>query len=155
MSNSKSEYFIMAVTSKTKAHKAKARASSSPKPKAAVTPRDAIGVLETDHREVDAHFHAFDGANGQTAKKALVEKICLALKVHTQVEEELLYPLARDKTGDFELLDEALVEHMAAKSLIAEIEVMQPSQALYDAKVKVLAACRTWRTGGISGRITR
>ncbi len=69
---------------------------------------------------------------------ALVTKICLALKVHTQIEEELFYPPARDKTGDDDLLDEAIVEHMGAKNLIAELEAMKPGQSLYDAKVKVL-----------------
>jgi len=36
------------------------------------------------------------------------------------------------------MLDEAQVEHDGAKKLIAEIEAMQPSEDLYDAKVKVL-----------------
>ena len=31
-----------------------------------------------------------------------------------------------------------MVEHAAAKTLIAEIEAMKPGQLLYDAKVKVL-----------------
>ncbi len=71
-------------------------------------------------------------------KKALADKICLALRVHTQIEEELFYPPAREKTGDGDLLDEALVEHAGAKNLVAEIEAMKPGQPLYDAKVKVL-----------------
>jgi len=37
-----------------------------------------------------------------------------------------------------DMLDEAHVEHAAAKALIAEIEAMQPSDPFYDAKVKVL-----------------
>ena len=60
------------------------------------------------------------------------------MKVHTQIEEELFYPAAREATGDGDLLDEALIEHMGAKTLVAEIEAMQPGQTLYDAKIKVL-----------------
>ncbi len=100
--------------------------------------RDAISLLQADHREVSGYFDAFEAASDDAEKKALADKLCLALKVHTQVEEELFYPPAREKTGDGDLLDGALVEHSCAKTLIAQIEAMRPGQPLYDAKVKVL-----------------
>src|SRR6185295_683817 len=59
------------------------------------------------------------------------------LKVHTQIEEEIFYPEERGSVED-DMLDEAQVEHDGAKNLIAEIEAMEPSEELYDAKVKVL-----------------
>jgi len=37
------------------------------------------------------------------------------------------------------MLDEAEVEHASVKVLIADLADMQPSDALYDAKVKVLS----------------
>ena len=61
----------------------------------------------------------------------------MALKVHTTIEEEILYPEERGDVED-DMLDEAYVEHDGAKKLIAEIEAMQPSEDFYDAKVKVL-----------------
>jgi hemerythrin superfamily protein len=127
----------MATTAKTKARKAAERAAA-PKPKAGAPPRDAIALLESDHREVDGYFDQYEKLKDDAAKKKLADKICLALKVHTQIEEEIFYPPARQKTGDGDLLDEAVVEHMGAKNLIAEIESMRPGQNLYDAKVKVL-----------------
>jgi hemerythrin superfamily protein len=128
----------MATTAKTKARRAAERAAA-PKPKVSRTAApDAIALLEGDHREVDGYFDQYEALKDDTAKKKLADKICLALKVHTQVEEELFYPPARQKTGDGDLLDEAVVEHMGAKTLIAEIESMRPGQNLYDAKVKVL-----------------
>ncbi len=127
----------MAVTAKTKATRAQSRASAS-KSAPATGPQDAIALLEADHREVDGYFEAYEALTDDAEKKALANTICLARKVHTQVEEELFYPPARDKAGDDDLLDEAVVEHMGAKTLIAEIETMQPGQPLYDAKVKVL-----------------
>jgi len=129
----------MATTAKTKAKKTAARAAvskSKPAPKGA--PQNAIDLLVADHREVDEYFTAYEELTSDSDKKALAQKICLALKVHTEIEEELFYPAARNKTGDDDLLDEAVVEHMGAKNLIAEIEAMQPGQPLYDAKVKVL-----------------
>src|ERR1700677_2373727 len=104
----------MATTAKTKATKAAARKVQRP-PDVGAT--DAIALLEADHREVDGYFDAFERASDDADKKTLADKICLALKVHTQIEEELFYPPAREKTGDGDLLDEALVEHAGAKTL--------------------------------------
>ena len=58
--------------------------------------------------------------------------------MHATIEEEIFYPAAREETGDDEVLDEAVVEHAAAKDLIAQIKDMRPDDDLYDAKVKVL-----------------
>ena len=127
----------MAATSKTKAARAAARATKRTA-KTAPAAQDAIALLEADHRQVDGWFDDYEALEADADKKALADKICLALKVHTTIEEELFYPPARQKTGDADLLDEAVVEHAGAKTLIAEIEAMQPGQPLYDAKVKVL-----------------
>jgi hemerythrin superfamily protein len=99
---------------------------------------DAIALLEADHREVEALFDRYDAASDDAEKGRIAAQICLALKVHAQIEEELFYPPAREETGDVDLVDEAVVEHMGAKTLIAQIEAMKPGQPLYDAKVKVL-----------------
>jgi len=53
------------------------------------------------------------------------------------IEEEIFYPAARD-AGLKDLLNEAEVEHAAAKQLISEIEKMRPSDRLFTAKVTVL-----------------
>jgi hemerythrin superfamily protein len=125
----------MATTAKTKATKAAARKDRA---HTEIVATDAIALLEADHREVDAYFEAFEQANSDTEKKRLADKICLALRIHTQIEEELFYPPARQATGDGDLIDEALVEHTGAKTLIVQIEAMRPGQPLYDARVKVL-----------------
>ena len=128
----------MAATKKTKAARAATRSSNRQHKPTDAAPRDAIALLEADHREVEGWFEAYEGLEAAAEKKALASKICVALKVHTQIEEEFFYPPAREKTGDGDLIDEAVVEHAGAKNLIAEIEAMQPDQPLYDAKLKVL-----------------
>jgi hemerythrin superfamily protein len=129
----------MATTKKTKAAKASERAAKrKPAPDAGAA-RDAIALLESDHRAVEALFDRYEAASGDAEKGEIAAQICLALKVHAQIEEELFYPPARDETGDADLVDEAVVEHMGAKTLIAQIEAMKPGQPLYDAKVKVLS----------------
>ena len=97
----------------------------------------AVTLLKKDHREVEDMFDEYEQLEGEAEKLALFNKIALALKVHTQIEEEILYPEERGDVED-DMLDEAYVEHDGAKKLIAEIEAMQPSEEYYDAKVKVL-----------------
>lgn len=97
----------------------------------------AISLLKKDHREVEQMFDEYEQLEKDAEKLALFNKIALALKVHTQIEEEILYPETRGEVED-DMLDEAYVEHDGAKKLIAEIEAMKPGQEFYDAKVKVL-----------------
>jgi hemerythrin-like domain-containing protein len=98
----------------------------------------AIELLEADHREVEALFEQYEKLEDQPKKEVLALKICLSLQIHTQIEEEIFYPAARKAIAKSELIDEAIVEHAAAKKLIAEIETMEVGDKLRDAKVKVL-----------------
>jgi hypothetical protein len=97
----------------------------------------AITLLKKDHREVEGWFDEYEQLEADAEKLALFNKIALALKVHTRIEEEIFYPEERGEVED-DMLDEAYVEHDGAKKLIAEIEGMQPGDEYYDAKVKVL-----------------
>jgi hypothetical protein len=97
----------------------------------------AVTLLKKDHREVEDMFDEYEQLEEEGEKLALFQQIAAALKVHTQIEEEIFYPAERGEVED-DMLDEAQVEHDGAKKLIAEIERMKPSDDLYDAKVKVL-----------------
>jgi len=105
--------------------------------------RDALQLLMAEHREVKAMFQQYqklaDAGGRGDERMLLASQICVALTVHTQVEEEILYPAARQVlTRDEDIVDEAYVEHAGAKSLIAQIKTMTSDQPLFDAKVKVL-----------------
>ncbi len=104
---------------------------------------DALQLLMAEHREVKAMFQAYEKlaeAHGKGDERMLLaSQICVALTVHTQMEEEILYPAARTVlTRDEDIVDEAYVEHAGAKSLIAQIKTMTSDQPLFDAKVHVL-----------------
>ena len=75
----------------------------------------AIELLEADHREVEALFEQYEELEDRPKKELLALKICLSLQVHAQIEEEIFYPAARKAIAKAELIDEAIVEHAAAR----------------------------------------
>ena len=110
----------------------------APARKSAPKGKDAVALLKADHALVQGLFDQFEKARGNDRKGALAKKICQELRVHTQIEEEILYPAAREVLREEDLIDEAEVEHAGAKDLIAQIESSRPGAELYDAKVTVL-----------------
>lgn len=103
---------------------------------------DAIDLLTQDHENVKALFEKFEGLSDRAVvgKKKLADEICLELVKHATAEEELFYPAVRQAAAaNQDLVDEAVVEHAAAKGLISEILAMDPGDELYDAKMKVLS----------------
>jgi hypothetical protein len=62
----------------------------------------------------------------------------MELTIHTRIEEDIFYPACEGAVEE-DLLQEAYVEHDAAKVLIAEIEAGGPDDKFYEAKVKVLS----------------
>lgn len=106
--------------------------------RAAAKPADALALLKADHKEVSGWFAEYDRTDDDARKQELADKICLALTVHTAIEEEIFYPAAYDALDDDDLLDEAEIEHASAKSLIAEIKAGKVGDPLFDARVTVL-----------------
>jgi hypothetical protein len=118
---------------------AQSQAHAKPRRTRRTGQRDPLAVLllKRDHRQVEEWFDEYEQLDTDADKIQLFKKIALALKIHTQIEEEIFYPGERGSVED-DLLDEAYVEHASAKHMIAEIEAMKPADDLYDAKVKVL-----------------
>lgn len=108
---------------------------------AAATPKaqDATMLLRADHKLVSELFAAYEKANSTDKKKKLVAQICKELSVHAQVEEEIFYPALQQALKDKELIPEAIVEHATLKSLIDQVDGIEPEGEMYDAKIKVLS----------------
>jgi hemerythrin superfamily protein len=123
--------------SKRSAASSKSR-STAKKSSASSRSQDAVALLKADHRAVEKLFGQFEKAGDESRKEQLAEQICMELRVHTQIEEEIFYPASREFLKDDEIVNEAIVEHQAAKDLIAEIEGMDASDEMFDAKVTVL-----------------
>ena len=105
------------------------------------SPRDAIALLKQDHRTVSALFEEFAKAD-EEEQSAIAQRVCQLLTVHATIEEELLYPAAKEAfEGEEEgedLVNEAEVEHGSAKELIAKIEGMAGDDEHFKATVSVL-----------------
>jgi hemerythrin superfamily protein len=103
---------------------------------------DAIALLKQDHRSVEELFDEFEDAEDGEGIE-IAQRICQMLTVHAQIEEEILYPAAKNALSEDEeqsdLVWEAEVEHASAKELIAKIEEMQEQDEAYNATVKVLS----------------
>lgn len=102
---------------------------------------DAIKLLKEDHRQVEALFKRFEksGEKAVKQKQAIAYQVVKMLSQHASVEEELLYPAARELSKDLEeQVLEALEEHHVAKATLAEIDKMSADDERFDAKMTVL-----------------
>ena len=114
--------------------------STSTSGRSSDAPRDAIALLKQDHRTVSALFDEFEKAD-EEEQSAIAQRVCQLLTVHATIEEELLYPAAKealDGEEDEDLVNEAEVEHGSAKELISKIEGMSSEDEHFKATVTVL-----------------
>jgi hemerythrin superfamily protein len=106
--------------------------------KASMQPDDGVSDLMRDHRTVEQLFKDFEESKeGGSGKQAIVAEIIQELRVHMAIEEEIFYPTAREFV-EADMVNEAVVEHQGAKDLMDQLEAMEASDEMYDAKVKVL-----------------
>ena len=100
----------------------------------------AIEMLKEDHAKVKKAFKEFenmDRSDTETCRQ-VVQTVCDDLKVHTTLEEEIFYPAVREAIEDEDIMNEASVEHETAKTLIDQLENMEPDDPNYYATFTVL-----------------
>ncbi len=115
---------------------------SRPLSRAATTARDQIlEELREDHKRVKKaykEFQKFDADADPEACSAVVQRVLQELTVHAALEEELLYPAARDALTDDSLVNEAEVEHESMHTLINQLKDLSPEDEKYVARFTVL-----------------
>lgn len=102
---------------------------------------DAIALLKQDHREVEEQFKRFEklGDNAYKQLQHIGERVIALLSKHAAIEEELLYPAARELSDDLEeKVLESLEEHHVAKATLAELDKLSAEDERYCAKFTVL-----------------
>ena len=109
-------------------------------PKTQAKAPDVLTLLKEDHDKVkDAfkQFESLDRADVETCRE-LVETVCADLRMHSMLEEEIVYPALREAIGDEDLMNEAAIEHEMAETLIDQLENMGPDDPNYFATFTVL-----------------
>lgn len=102
---------------------------------------DVLQMLKDDHKRVKQAYRSFtrlDPHEDTAQCDALVRQVLADLTVHATLEEELLYPAARDAIAEPDLIDEAEVEHASAKALIAQLQAMDAEDDKFAAHFTVL-----------------
>jgi hemerythrin superfamily protein len=102
---------------------------------------DAISLLKQDHATVKALFERYEelGDDAEVAKQDVAERIIKELSIHAVIEEQFLYPYAKERDERLKkLVYEALEEHNVAKWELAALERHAPSDPRFDAKMSVL-----------------
>jgi hypothetical protein len=126
----------------TQAQKSKqAKASRARSRRGPARAPDAIALLKADHHEVEQLFKRFEkaGDGAKKQKRKLVDQMIVELSKHAAIEEQVIYPWAREFVdGVDDTVLEALEEHHVAKWLLWELEDLSPEDERFDAKVTVM-----------------
>lgn len=101
---------------------------------------DVVDRIEHDHRAVEALFAQFESSHD----RAVADKICGELEIHTMAEEKAVYPVMRaELSRGEEEIDEAEHEHAEAKQLIGRIRRTEDSQQLAALMTELEGAIQT------------
>jgi hemerythrin superfamily protein len=104
---------------------------------------DALKVLKDDHKKVKVLFGEVEalGDRASAQRKKLFQQIDQELTNHAKIEETIFYPEFRkhaENSDEREEVLEAYEEHNIVKSLIHELEDLDPKDETYKPKLKVL-----------------
>ncbi len=92
---------------------------------------EATQIVRRDHDQMLETFHRYRASASPSVRRALAQSICLALEVHTRVEEEVLYPAVR-AAGESDFLRRAVPEHEEMRRLIAQLRRIPVSDPDHD-----------------------
>jgi hemerythrin superfamily protein len=102
---------------------------------------ELLAQLKQDHKRVQKAYRDFqklDPEQDSEHCEVLVRQVLRDLTVHMALEEELLYPAARDALKEVDLVDEAEVEHESAHALMDQLQRMDGRDEKHAARFGVL-----------------
>jgi len=98
--------------------------------------QSAVELLKEDHDKVRGLFKQFENAKSQDEKEEIADQVDLELRVHSLIEEEILYPVVKDV--DSESVAESFEEHGVVEQLLNELATMDLEDEQFEAKFKVM-----------------
>lgn len=104
---------------------------------------NAIDLLKADHEKVKGILSQLSDSTDRAVKKRmeLLEKLELEVSIHTQLEEEILYPAYKAAGGkaEAEMYYEAKEEHRTVDSLVLpDLKDTDPKSPEFAGRVKVI-----------------
>lgn len=98
---------------------------------------DAFVFLSNDHRALEALFTKLEG--GSRDREEVIEQLITELSVHSQIEEDILYPAVRRRAPNGRrLADHAVEEHQKVAEMLDRLAGMDPGDPEVDALVREL-----------------
>ena len=94
---------------------------------------DAAQLLKQDHRKVEGLFERYESGDS-----AAVPLICNELKVHTAIEERVVYPVLPEIPNGDTLRAEAEREHKEVKDAVAKAERLTPDSPELESTMRTI-----------------
>ncbi len=95
-------------------------------------------MIRFDHSHVMVTFHQYEKDKPARVKKALADTICDALEIHATLEEEVFYPVMRQRDAGEPFIHKAEPEHDEMRRLIAELRRTRGDDPKHDKLVMEL-----------------
>ena len=99
---------------------------------------DALQLLKQDHQAVKDLFDQIDEAEDAKQRKTIFDQIDTQLNIHAHIEETVFYPEMRKIDDLKDMVEEALEEHQEVKTLLEEIEGLDPEGEQFSASLEEL-----------------
>ena len=100
---------------------------------------DATALLSQDDIQLIKFFEEYELAQSIVKKQKIAQKICMALRINIQIEEEIFHPLLQINLQQKSVISAAAMNHNVLRYLVAELEEMDVDSDIYDIKIRVLA----------------
>jgi len=94
---------------------------------------DGLELLKQDHQAVKDLFGQLDDAEDTKQRKRLFDQIDTQLNIHAHIEETVFYPEIQKIDELKDMVEEALEEHQEVKTLLEEIEGLDPEAEQFSA----------------------
>ncbi|HEY1233760.1 MAG TPA: hemerythrin domain-containing protein [Candidatus Binatia bacterium] len=99
---------------------------------------DALELLKQDHQAVKSLFDQIDDTENAKQRKKLFDQIDTELNIHAHIEETVFYPEMQKIDELKEMVEEALEEHQEVKTLLEQIEGLDPENEQFSASLEEL-----------------
>ena len=99
---------------------------------------DGLELLKQDHQAVKDLFDQIDDAEDGKQRKKLFDQIDTQLNIHAHIEETVFYPEMPKIDQLKDMVEEALAEPPEVKTLLEEIEGLDPEAEQFSASLEEL-----------------